>query len=105
MFGALRSAMAFVARHPGSVIGLYALNTATFLLLLAVWALIAPGVGTPVKGGLDYREAHLLMEMLSDSGVMTSLEVVEANPILDDRNASATFAVELVQSAFGKKIL
>ncbi len=66
---------------------------------------VAPGVGTPVKGGLDYREAHLLMEMLSDSGVMTSLEVVEANPILDDRNTSAAFAVELVQSAFGKKIL
>ena len=66
---------------------------------------VAPGVGTPVKGGLDYREAHLLMEMLSDSGLMTSLEVVEANPILDVRNASATFAVELVQSAFGKRIL
>jgi arginase len=66
---------------------------------------VAPGVGTPVKGGLDYREAHLLMEMLADSGVMTSLEVVEANPILDDRNASAVFAVELVQSAFGKRIL
>ena len=71
----------------------------------AVDPTVAPGVGTPVKGGLDYREAHLLMEMLSDSGVMTSLEVVEANPILDDRNASATFAVELVQSAFGKRIL
>jgi len=66
---------------------------------------VAPGVGTPVKGGLDYREAHLLMEMLSDSGLMTSLEVVEANPILDVRNASAAFAVELVQSAFGKRIL
>ena len=66
---------------------------------------VAPGVGTPVKGGLDYREAHLLMEILSDSGLMTSLEVVEANPILDVRNASATFAVELVQSAFGKRIL
>jgi arginase len=66
---------------------------------------VAPGVGTPVKGGLDYREAHLLMEMLADSGVMTSLEVVEANPILDDRNTSAVFAVELVQSAFGKRIL
>ena len=66
---------------------------------------VAPGVGTPVKGGLDYREAHLLMELLTDSGVMTSLEVVEANPILDDRNASAVFAVELVQSAFGKRIL
>jgi arginase len=71
----------------------------------AVDPAVAPGVGTPVKGGLDYREAHLLMELLSDSGVMTSLEVVEANPILDDRNASATFAVELVQSAFGKRIL
>jgi len=66
---------------------------------------VAPGVGTPVKGGLDYREAHLLMEILSDSGLMTSLEVVEANPILDVRNASAAFAVELVQSAFGKRIL
>jgi arginase len=71
----------------------------------AVDPTVAPGVGTPVKGGLDYREAHLLMEMLSDSGAMTSLEVVEANPILDDRNASAAFAVELVQSAFGKRIL
>ncbi len=71
----------------------------------AVDPTVAPGVGTPVKGGLDYREAHFLMEMLSDSGVMTSLEVVETNPILDDRNASAAFAVELVQSAFGKRIL
>ena len=71
----------------------------------AVDPAVAPGVGTPVKGGLDYREAHLLMEMLSDSGAMTSLEMVEANPILDDRNTSAAFAVELVQSAFGKKIL
>lgn len=66
---------------------------------------LAPGVGTPVKGGLDYREAHLVMESLADSGVMTSLEMVEVNPILDDRNRSAEFAVELLQSAFGKKIL
>ena len=65
----------------------------------------APGVGTPVKGGLDYREAHLIMEMLSESKKMTSLELVEVNPILDNRNQSAEFAVELVQSAFGKKIL
>ncbi len=65
----------------------------------------APGVGTPVKGGLDYREAHLIMEMLAESKKMTSLELVEVNPILDDRNKSAEFAVELVQSAFGKKIL
>ncbi|MGH7526073.1 MAG: arginase [Gemmatimonadales bacterium] len=71
----------------------------------AVDPTVAPGVGTPVKGGLDYREAHLIMELLHDSGVMTSLEMVEVNPILDERNASAVFAVELVQSAFGKKIL
>jgi arginase len=71
----------------------------------AVDPTVAPGVGTPVKGGLDYREAHLTMEMVADAGVMTSLEMVEVNPILDQGNASATFAVELVQSAFGKKIL
>jgi arginase len=65
----------------------------------------APGVGTPVKGGLDYREAHLIMEMIADSKKMTSLELVEVNPILDSRNQSAEFAVELVQSAFGKRIL
>jgi arginase len=66
---------------------------------------LAPGVGTPVKGGLDYREAHLVMESLALAGVMTSLEMVEVNPILDDRNRSAEFALELVESAFGKKIL
>jgi arginase len=65
----------------------------------------APGVGTPVKGGLDYREAHLIMEMIAESKKMNSLELVEINPILDNRNQSAEFAVELVQSAFGKKIL
>ncbi len=66
---------------------------------------IAPGVGTPVKGGLDYRESHSIMETLAESGRMNSLEVVEVNPILDNRNQSAEFAVELVQSAFGKKIM
>ena len=65
----------------------------------------APGVGTPVKGGLDYREAHLIMEMIAETGKMTSFEVVEVNPILDTKNQSAEFAVELIQSAFGKKIL
>lgn len=65
----------------------------------------APGVGTPVKGGLDYREAHLMMELLAESKMLTSLELVEVNPILDEHNKSAEFAVELVQSAFGKKIL
>jgi len=64
-----------------------------------------PGVGTPVKGGLDYREAHLIMETLSENNKMNSLEVVEANPILDNRNQSAEFAVELMQSGFGKKII
>lgn len=71
----------------------------------AVDPTVAPGVGTPVKGGLDYREAHLIMELIADAGPMTSLEMVEVNPILDQGNASAAFAVELVQSAFGKKIL
>jgi arginase len=71
----------------------------------AVDPTVAPGVGTPVKGGLDYREAHLIMEIIADARVMTSLEMVEVNPILDQGNASAAFAVELVQSAFGKKIL
>jgi arginase len=71
----------------------------------AVDPAVAPGVGTPVKGGLDYREAHLIMEVIADAGVMTSLELVEVNPILDQGNASAVFAVELVQSAFGKKIM
>ncbi len=66
---------------------------------------VAPGVGTPVKGGLNYREAHLMMETIFASGKMTSLEVVEVNPILDVRNQSAEFAVELVLSAFGKKII
>jgi arginase len=66
---------------------------------------LAPGVGTPVKGGLDYREAHLVMESLAAAGVMSSLEMVEVNPILDDRNRSAEFALELIESAFGKKIL
>ncbi|MEX1139068.1 MAG: arginase [Bacteroidota bacterium] len=66
---------------------------------------VSPGVGTPVKGGLNYREAHLIMETLNESAIMSSLEVVEVNPILDNRNQSAEFAVELIQSGFGKKIL
>lgn len=71
----------------------------------AVDPTIAPGVGTPVKGGLDYREAHLIMESLYEAKAMTSLEIVEVNPILDEQNTSAEFAVEIVQSAFGKRIL
>jgi len=65
---------------------------------------VAPGVGTPVKGGLDYREAHLIMETLYEHGKVNSLEVVEVNPILDNRNQSAEFASELILSFFGKRI-
>jgi arginase len=66
---------------------------------------IAPGVGTPVKGGLDYREAHTLMELVADSGLLRALDVVEANPILDDRNITAILGAELAASALGQKIL
>lgn len=65
----------------------------------------APGVGTPVPGGLSYREAHLLMEILGDSGRVQSLDVVEINPILDERNKTAELAVELVASLLGQRIL
>ncbi len=66
---------------------------------------IAPGVGTPVKGGLSYREAHLLMETVADSGRLRALDLVELNPTLDDRNATAELGVELVLSALGLRIL
>jgi arginase len=65
----------------------------------------APGTGTPVKGGLSYREAHLVMEMLHDSGQLGSIEMVEINPILDHRNQTAQLAVGLICSALGKSIL
>ena len=66
---------------------------------------IAPGVGTPVKGGLDYREAHMVMEMVADSGLLRALDLVEVNPILDDRNMTAILGAELACSALGQKIL
>jgi len=66
---------------------------------------IAPGVGTPVKGGLDYREAHMVMEMVADSGLLTSLDLVEVNPTLDVRNTTAQLGAELAASALGMKIL
>jgi arginase len=65
----------------------------------------APGVGTPVRGGATYREAHLAMEMIYESQLMRSLEVVEVNPILDQQNATAELAVELILSAMGKRII
>lgn len=65
----------------------------------------APGVGTPVRGGATYREAHLAMETIADHGRMTSFEIVEVNPVIDEHNQTAVLAVELALSAFGKKIL
>lgn len=66
---------------------------------------IAPGVGTPVKGGFDYREAHMIMEMVADSRRLVALDMVEVNPTLDIRNTTAEFATELALSALGKGIL
>jgi arginase len=66
---------------------------------------VAPGVGTPVRGGLSYREAHLALELVAESGLAGSLEVVEVNPILDRENQTAKLAVELVASALGARIL
>jgi arginase len=66
---------------------------------------VAPGVGTPVRGGLTYREAHLAMELVAESGLLCCLEIVEVNPILDQENATAALAVELAASAFGATTL
>jgi arginase len=66
---------------------------------------VAPGVGTPVRGGLTYREAHLLMELVNEAGIISSLDVVEVNPILDVKNGTATLAVELVESLMGRRII
>jgi arginase len=65
----------------------------------------APGVGTPVRGGLSYREAHLAMELVAEWGEFGSFEIVEVNPILDRENATGRLAVELAASAFGARIL
>ena len=89
-------------------IRLASLNTAGFHLSLDmdfVDPKDAPGVGTPVRGGVTYREAHLAMEMICDSGQMVSMEVVEVNPVIDEVNRTADLAVELVMSALGKRIL
>jgi len=66
---------------------------------------LAPGVGTPIPGGLNFRESHLLMESIAECGCMSSLEVTEVNPILDDKNKSAQFAAELIASSMGQRIL
>lgn len=66
---------------------------------------VAPGVGTPARGGLSYREAHLALELVAESGIARSLEVVEVNPILDRENETGRLAVELAASALGARIL
>jgi arginase len=66
---------------------------------------IAPGVGTPVKGGLNYREAHMVMEMIADSGRLLALDLVEINPILDIQNQTAVLGTELALSALGQRII
>jgi arginase len=83
-------------------------GTEGFVLSLdmdALDPLEAPGVGTPVRGGLTYREAHLAMELLAETGALIAMEVVEVNPILDTRNQTAELAVELIASALGKRII
>lgn len=65
----------------------------------------APGVGTPVRGGATYREGHLALEMIADSGRLVGMDLVEINPVLDERNRTAALAVDLIVSAFGKRIL
>jgi len=97
----LRSVMQEAIHHASS-------GTAGFHLSLdmdAVDPAEAPGVGTPVHGGITFREAHLAMELMNDSGSLTSLEVVEVNPVLDEHNATASLAVELMCSALGARIL
>ena len=66
---------------------------------------IAPAVGTTVPGGATFREAHLIMEMLHDSGLVTSLDISELNPFLDERGRTATLIVDLIASLFGRKVL
>src|SRR5579885_3292872 len=71
----------------------------------AVDPMVAPGVGTPVRGGLSYREAHLALELVAESGLLDSLELVEVNPVLDRANETGELAVELAASALGARIL
>jgi arginase len=92
----LRDALEFLAGTPFLHVSLD---------LDAVDPMFAPGVGTPVRGGLSYREAHLALELVAEAGVLDSLDVVEVNPILDRENETAKLAVELVASALGKRIL
>jgi arginase len=93
---AMDEALAFVAGAPFVHLSLD---------LDAVDPMVAPGVGTPVRGGLSYREAHLAAELAAESGLLDSLELVEVNPVLDRENATGQLAVELAASALGARIL
>jgi len=93
---ALREALAFLEGAPFLHVSLD---------LDAVDPMFAPGVGTPVRGGLSYREAHLAAELVAESGLLDSLELVEVNPVLDRENETAKLAVELAASALGARIL
>ena len=95
--GVAEAALAVIADGPGSVHVSFDMD--------AIDPIDAPGVGTPVRGGLTYREAHLLMEAVAASGAIGSLEVTEINPILDRQNQTAILAVELILSALGKTVL
>jgi arginase len=90
-------ALALASRHTGGIHVSFDMD--------ACDPTVAPGVGTPVKGGIDYREAHLIMEMVDDSGQLIALDLVEVNPTLDIRNTTAEFGTELALSALGKGIL
>jgi arginase len=92
----LREALAYLAGEPFLHVSLD---------LDAVDPMFAPGVGTPVRGGLSYREAHLALELVAESGLLDSLDIVEVNPILDRENETGKLAVELVASALGARIL
>jgi arginase len=100
-----RSGIATVIEHALAVAGAGTAGVHVSFDLDVCDPAIAPGVGTPVKGGLDYREAHMLMEIVADSGLLRSLDLVEVNPILDDRNTTAILGVELAASALGQKII
>jgi arginase len=98
-----RGVEAVIADALGELAGAAFLHVS--LDLDAVDPMFAPGVGTPVRGGLSYREAHLALELVAEADVLDSLDVVEVNPILDRENETARLAVELVASALGKRIL
>ena len=70
----------------------------------AIDPVFAPGVGTPVPGGLTYREAHLVCELVAETNALVGMDIVEVNPILDEHNKTAALAVELALSAFGKRV-